>query len=290
MERVSALSISQSTVRSIYSKRISPSITRPESAIGWTTDYISTLTKYSKTHIMGFGTCPMPPEATDYDAKKGTAHTPMLWTALVCTIITFVSSVSLIILHLRRYRCPKEQRQIIRIVFAPFVFAIVSWLEVYDYSIAQYVDPIGEVYEAFCLCALYLLFIQFAAPAGTFGDDLFLAVKEAEEKASGFDWPRLTWIFVFQLPLTEILAVLILEVTEAANRYCLSSLSPAFGHFWVEIIKSVGLTFAVTALLRFYGRMKSLMKVRKGLAKFGLFKLIVFLHFVQAVCLSRSLT
>ncbi|KAK5125069.1 hypothetical protein LTR85_001260 [Meristemomyces frigidus] len=145
-----------------------------------------------------------------------------------CALVILISSVLLIILHITRYRAPKEQRQIIRIAFAPFVFAIVSWAEILDYSIAAYIDPIGEVYESFCLCALFLLYIQFVAPNGTFGEEMFRAMEEAPETPNqkGGTWAKTSWISVFQFPLTELLAVVILEATEAAGTYCGTSMKP----------------------------------------------------------------
>jgi len=94
-------------------------------------------------------TCPIPAGAEDH--TDGTAHQYMLYAASGCTIATLVVSLSLIILHLRRYRAPKEQRQIIRMIFSLVVYSLFSALEIYRYEIAQYIDPIGDVYEAFGL-------------------------------------------------------------------------------------------------------------------------------------------
>jgi hypothetical protein len=49
------------------------------------------------------------------------------------------------------------------------------------------------------------------------------------------------------------------------------------------IIHSVGIVVAVLAIFRFYGRMKTLMKARRGLAKLVCFKVIVGLRFIQTV-------
>ena len=72
----------------------------------------------------------------------------MLWTSIAAVAVTAAISLSLIVLHLRRYRRPKEQRQIIRIVFSVVVYSIVAFLELFRYEIAQYVDPLGDLYEA----------------------------------------------------------------------------------------------------------------------------------------------
>jgi hypothetical protein len=49
------------------------------------------------------------------------------------------------------------------------------------------------------------------------------------------------------------------------------------------LIHSVGIVVAVLAIFRFYGRMKTLMKARRGMAKLACFKVIVGLRFIQTV-------
>jgi hypothetical protein len=49
------------------------------------------------------------------------------------------------------------------------------------------------------------------------------------------------------------------------------------------VIHSVGIVVAVLSIFRFYGRMKALMKARRGLAKLVCFKVIVGLRFIQTV-------
>ncbi|KAK3112050.1 hypothetical protein LTR53_012071 [Teratosphaeriaceae sp. CCFEE 6253] len=250
-------------------------------------------------------TCPIPAGSEDYGVR-GTAWHPIVWAALACTIATVAIALPLIALHLRRYRVPKEQRQIIRLVFCVVVYSVVAFFEVYSYETARYIDPIGDLYvlkliglerlpsilaniavikrsyEAFGLCALYLLYVQYAAPSGTFNDDTFAAVKAAEEIGSNFDWPRISYIFVFQYPNVEILCVMIIEASEATGTYCTNSLDPWFGHLWVQILQSIGIGFCVVAILKFRGNMKQRMKVRRGLAKLGAFKIIVAIRFMQA--------
>lgn len=127
--------------------------------------------------------CPIPKDV-DSLTVKGSGHRAMYIICGASAAFAFISSVLLILLHLTRYRAPREQRQIVRIVFMPFVFAIVCWAELKDYEIAAYIDPIGEVYESWAICAMFLLYIQFAAPNGTFGEEMFLAVQDASETGS----------------------------------------------------------------------------------------------------------
>ncbi|KAK0252085.1 hypothetical protein B0A54_07788 [Friedmanniomyces endolithicus] len=220
-------------------------------------------------------TCPVPAGAKDYGVR-GTAWTSLVWSAAACSITTIAIALSLVVLHLRRYRAPKEQRQIIRIVLCVIVYAVVAFFEVASYQVAQYIDPLGDL-------ALYLLFLQYAAPSGTFAnDDILSAARAAEETTVSFDWVRVGYIFVFQYPITEIFCVILIESTEATGTYCSYSLYPYFGHIWVEIIQSLGIGACVIAILVFRGNMKQRMKVRRGLAKLVCFKIIVFIRFAQA--------
>lgn len=94
--------------------------------------------------------CPVPAGSENY-VHRGTAWHPMLYISLASLGITTAISLSLIVLHLRRYRAPKEQRQIIRIVFSVIAYSIIAFVELAKYEVAQYVDPIGDIYEAFGL-------------------------------------------------------------------------------------------------------------------------------------------
>jgi len=85
-----------------------------------------------------------------------------------------------------------------------------------------------------------------------------------------------------EYPVFELAALTIQELTEAANRFCTNSLSPKYGHLWVEVLQSFSIFFCVLSILQFYVHTKTLMKARRGLAKIICFKIIVFLRFTQA--------
>lgn len=147
--------------------------------------------------------CPVPSDAQSLDVV-GTAHRPMMYVAAASAALTFISSVALIILHLKRYRAPKEQRQIIRIVFAPFVFAIICWAQIAHYNIAEYLIPISGIYESLAICSLFLLYIQFAVPGATFGEDMFEAIDQAAgaQSTHGSRWAKILYVMVFQYPVS----------------------------------------------------------------------------------------
>ena len=136
-----------------------------------------------------------------------------------------------------------------------------------------------------CLTTLFLLYIQFAVPDSDFSEGMFQAMHKVAEGHSGTSdqggWPKLGWILVFQYPVTETLALIILEGTTATGTYCATSFKPKFGHLWNMIIKTIGLVLCFVTVLRFYRRMKPILKARRGALKLFGFKGIVALRFVQ---------
>ena len=119
---------------------------------------------------------------------------------------------------------------------------------------------------------------------------MFSTVHAADESDSklDFDWPRLTWIFVFQFPVVNAISAVITEGTELAGTYCNGNFNPKFGYLWATIIQSLTLGAAVTSVLRFYKRMKRRIKARRGLAKLIGFKATVSLMWIQQVRLHSN--
>lgn len=96
------------------------------------------------------GSCPSPDGSEDYDVR-GKGWTGLVFASFVCTILTLISSLTLIITHLQRYRVPAQQRQIVRIIFSLVIYTLIAFGQLYSYRVAQYIDPIGDVYESFGL-------------------------------------------------------------------------------------------------------------------------------------------
>lgn len=229
--------------------------------------------------------CGVPDDAGSYSDKRS-AYTPMKWISYISTLITCVILVSLKIVHLWNYRRPEEQRQIMRIFLAPVILSTVSLWEVLKYDIALYIDPVANFYETVFLCAIFLLFIQYSAPGRKFGDEMFQMVTDTDEQnlAYKFDWPRITWIFVFQAPVFGLVVVLLTEVTEATNTFCSGSLSPKYGSLWAELITTFSLGAAIGALWKFYQHIKLRVKSRQGLSKVICFKAMVGIRWIQQAC------
>lgn len=126
---------------------------------------------------------PMPLSVT------GSDHDTMAIVSLVGLVLTVIISLILVFMHLLRYSAPKEQRQIIRIAFTPVVMAIVAFVTFLSYDVAQYIQPVIDLYDSSALASLFLLYVQFGVPAGTFGQELF----ESMAKSASLEGQQHAW-------------------------------------------------------------------------------------------------
>lgn len=203
--------------------------------------------------------------------------------------LTVILSIGLILRHLARYTVPREQRQIVRIVFFTTFFALMGFLSVTFYRAAVYLAPIAGIYEAICLPALLILYFHYLSPVDqslwNFFDGLQLTDRHGQPiQQDAVDWATRVWIFVFQYPFAMTVAAIIEIATEAAHRYCAGSLKPRYGHLWVQIISIVSVALAVPSLIRFQMRMKKYIDPKhKSGAKLWTLKGLIFLQFVQQI-------
>ncbi|KAL9070317.1 MAG: hypothetical protein Q9157_005863 [Trypethelium eluteriae] len=214
-----------------------------------------------------------------------------LITGGACVLLTAVISRFLVFKHLHRYTFPEEQRQIVRVVVTPIWFSVAALFSIAWYDAALYVQPVGYIYEAFALAALFLLFVHYVAPDPQTREAFFFNLpmldRKGKETGKGcLGMFKRMWVIVFLYPPLTLGFYVVQWITLATGKYCSNSNSPHFGHFWVTLLTNVITTFAVTAVIRFYGRLKKPMASHKPLWKLVSFKLIVFFNFIQSLIFS----
>ena len=111
----------------------------------------------------------------------------------LCICLTLISTIILVSKHLRRYTVPKEQRQIVRIIFMPLFFSFLSLLSVLFYEKSIYLKPIMQVYEAFCFAALFFLFLEYLCPEEEERAGYFSKVENKDKKGNIIPGGSLTW-------------------------------------------------------------------------------------------------
>ncbi|KAG8889851.1 hypothetical protein FRB99_003939, partial [Tulasnella sp. 403] len=192
----------------------------------------------------------------------------------------------------RNYRVPAEQRQVIRILYLPMVYAIISFLSYRFFRDYTYYSLVEIAYEALTISAFLLLLIQFvAATAHDRTAESALARKEKKKLMFPFccwryrptkmyfmyttKWAVLQYAVV--RPLVSIAGI----IAQAENVLCESVWSVHYAYVYLTAIDFASISIALYGLLLFYELTKDELKGRRPLAKFMCIKLIVFFTFYQ---------
>jgi hypothetical protein len=97
-------------------------------------------------------------------AGSWTFHKVITVTSAALTILTILICLLLSLLHVRYYTNPPEQRQLIRIIIVPAVFAIFSFFGLWFYNASNYLIPVADFYECFALVAIFYYIISVVTP------------------------------------------------------------------------------------------------------------------------------
>ncbi|OCL13952.1 hypothetical protein AOQ84DRAFT_331864 [Glonium stellatum] len=232
---------------------------------------------------------PKPDEHGDLLSIGITFKSLMTYITTAALGLTTISALFLIWKHLHRYTTPKEQRQNVRIIAMPVFFSIISLLSIMFYVDSIYFKPLIDVYESFCVAALFLLYVEYVCPEEEMRPKYFNDLENKDKKGNiipggSLKWFNRTWITVLQFPLTKTLSCIVEISTQAAGVFCANSLSPRYAHIWLLLIDMFIIGGAVSAVIKFYIRLKKEINPKHHpLAKLLAFKGVVFFQFFQEI-------
>ncbi|OAP57771.1 hypothetical protein AYL99_08509 [Fonsecaea erecta] len=216
-------------------------------------------------------------------------HTLTTYIAAGTTICTWILCGILTLVHILRYEEPRQQKQIIRVIWTPAVFAILSFFGVWHYNLANYLTPIAELYECFALIALFFLLIAYLAPDSFEGQLQFFATQPGTAKpsdASNIHWFRKTWITVIQILPTRIITVIATEIVEATQ--CHGTKRYRRANTIISIVQGILTAICMIGIWKLYARFRSQLHAvdRRILQKMGVFKLVVFVQLLQRIVIN----
>ncbi|KAI0326498.1 DUF300-domain-containing protein [Cubamyces sp. BRFM 1775] len=213
----------------------------------------------------------------------------------VCAVVTVVLTAINVTFHCTHYTNRGEQRQILRILYMPAVYAIISFFSYRFFRSYTYYDLIETAYESVTLSAFLLLLIEFvAATANEHKVDNAMIRKDKQSLPIPFccwryrptkayfmytvKWSVLQYVII--RPLLSIAGI----VCEYYGILCESGpWSFKTAHAYITVIDGVSITIALYGLLIFYGLTKEELVGRKPLCKFLSIKLIVMFTFYQGL-------
>ncbi|KIJ62456.1 hypothetical protein HYDPIDRAFT_182786 [Hydnomerulius pinastri MD-312] len=206
-----------------------------------------------------------------------------------CAALTVLISLVSVFQHCRNYNKPNEQRQVLRVLYMPPVYAIISFFS-YRYFRSYTYYSLAESGE--------LLLIEYVAD--TASDHNALKAIERKDKRP-LPIPFCCWryrptkaYFMYTVKWSVLQYVIIRPacsiagvICEAFNVLCESGpYSIYFANVYLEAIDFVSISVALYGLLLFYGLTKDELAGRRPLAKFLSIKLIVMFTFYQSFIIS----
>ncbi|KAF8973229.1 DUF300-domain-containing protein [Flammula alnicola] len=230
------------------------------------------------------------------DSVHWDAHRVGWAVAGACTIVTLIISTITVISHCRNYTKPRDQRQIIRILYMPLVYAVISFLSYRFFRDYTYYSFIEVVYEAITLSAFLLLLIEFVAEK-TGARENMLAKKDKRKLLFPFccwryrptkpyfmyavKWSVLQYVVV--RPAVSLIGI----ICQALGILCESKGFDAhYANVYLEAIDFVSISVALYGLFVFYGLTREELEGKRPLAKFLCIKLIVMFTFYQSFVFS----
>ncbi|KAI5121000.1 hypothetical protein M0805_000461 [Coniferiporia weirii] len=215
-----------------------------------------------------------------------------------CSLLTLIISIISVLGHARNYTVREEQRQIIRILYMPPVYAIISFFSYRFFRSYTYYELIEVVYEAITISAFLLLIMEYVASTAS-GHSLSLAMERKDKKklpipfccwryrpTKAYFLYTLKWSvmqYVIIRPLISVISI----IAQAYNVLCENGgMNFHFVYVYVEIVDCISITVALYGLLMFYGLTKEELKGKRPLAKFLCIKLIVMFTFYQSFVFS----
>lgn len=197
--------------------------------------------------------------------------------------------------HSLNYHRPAQQRQIIRILFFPPVFAIVSFFSYRFFRSYNYYELVEVIYEAIAIAAFLILMLAYIGDDDVSQMRLF-ATKDKRKMPMPFccwryrpskayfliltKWSVVQYCFV--RPALSIAGI----VLEYYGLLCNDSLSYQYGHVYLLAIDFVSISVALYGLIVLYGLIKDDLQGKRPLSKFVSIKLGIMFIFYQSFVFS----
>ncbi|KAJ7687812.1 organic solute transporter Ostalpha-domain-containing protein [Mycena rosella] len=211
-----------------------------------------------------------------------------------CALLTVIITCISVLQHCRNYTAPREQRQVIRILYMPAVYGVISFFSYRYFRSYTYYSLIYVAYEAVTISAFLLLIIEYVAATAA-GHDAQNALVRKDKRPLPI--PFCCWryrptkaYFMYTVKWSVLQYVIIRPAVSIAGIVCekfgvlceSQGYNPHFASVYLSAIDFVSITIALYGLLVFFGLTKDELVGRRPLAKFLCIKCIVMFTFYQS--------
>ncbi|KAK9271092.1 hypothetical protein L1049_026681 [Liquidambar formosana] len=234
-----------------------------------------------------------------------------IFTASIFVLVALVLSMYLIFEHLAAYNQPEEQKFLIGLILMVPVYALESFLSLLDSNAAFNCEIIRDCYEAF---ALYCFERYLIACLG--GEEKTIEFMESQslidsgtpllEEAYSYgvvehpfplkcllrewylgpDFYHAVKIGIVQYMILKMICALLAMILEYFGVYGEGKFEWRYGYPYLAVVLNFSQTWALYCLVQFYAVTKEKLEPIKPLAKFLVFKSIVFLTWWQGIAVA----
>ncbi|KAJ6632276.1 DUF300-domain-containing protein [Mycena sp. CBHHK59/15] len=211
-----------------------------------------------------------------------------------CAVLTVIITCISVLQHCRNYTSPREQRQVIRILYMPPVYAVISFFSYRYFRNYTYYSLISVAYEAVTISAFLLLIVEYVAATAA-GHNPEAAIARKDKRA--LPMPFCCWryrptkaYFMYTVKWSVLQYVIVRPAVSIAGIVCQKlgvlcdsqGYNPHFASVYLSVVDFISITIALYGLLIFFGLTKDELAGRRPLAKFLCIKLIVMFTFYQS--------
>ncbi|KAK3043803.1 hypothetical protein RJ639_000502 [Escallonia herrerae] len=236
------------------------------------------------------------------------------WTicsASIFVLVALVLSMYLIFEHLAAYNQPEEQKFLIGLILMVPVYALESFLSLLDSDAAFNYEIIRDCYEAFALYCFerYLIAclggehgtIQFMESQSLINSSIPLLEESyaygvvehpfplncfLREWHLGPDFYQAVKIGIVQYMILKLICALLAMICQYFGVYGEGRFDWGYAYPYLAVVLNFSQTWALYCLVQFYSVIKDKLAPIKPLAKFLVFKSIVFLTWWQGVAVA----
>ncbi|KIL60228.1 hypothetical protein M378DRAFT_84054 [Amanita muscaria Koide BX008] len=212
-----------------------------------------------------------------------------------CAWITLLISAISVMQHCRNYTKPREQRQVLRILYMPPVYAIIAFFSYRFFREYTYYSLVQTMYEAVTLSAFLFLIIEYvASTASDHNPENAVARRDKRPLPFPFCFLRYRptkpyfmytkmWIVDLQYTIIGPLGSIAGIICERYGVLCGSAgFNIHFASVWIQAIEFVSISVALYGLFVFYGLILAELEGKRPMFKFAAIKLIVMFTFYQS--------
>ncbi|KAI0916543.1 hypothetical protein AcV5_010451 [Taiwanofungus camphoratus] len=221
---------------------------------------------------------------------------PVLLLSGISTVIATLVSAMTIYLHLKNYRKPILQRQVVRIMLMVPLYAIASFISLFSLQAAFFIDAIRDIYEAFVIYCFFDLLIAYLGGERS----LLILLHGRPPKHPVFPtnifWREVdvsdpyTFLFlkrgVIQYIQVKPILALVTIILKLAGKFNEGDLRANSGYLYVSIVYNVSICLSLYCLAIFWMCVNDDLKPFRPMPKFLCVKGILFFSFWQSILIS----